>query len=188
MTTILLLAGLSERMGRNKLLLPYRGKHLFEHTLSAAIGASDKVIAVTGNEREKVEEVLSKYEDVVVRYNPDYRNGQKGSTLCGLEGIDDDVAILAGDYPLITSDEILKGFEMLKTYPSARPVFNGEPGHPVFLRSEMLKGLREDPRPFKVHLRELGIHLYQGSPSCITDIDTPDIYQALVNDELAILH
>lgn len=187
MTTILLLAGLSRRMGRNKLLLPYKGKHLFEHTLEAAIAGSDRVICVTGNDREEIERILSGY-DVEVRFNPDYENGQKGSTLVGLEGVDDDVAILAGDYPLLTPEEIRHGFEMLKEHQSARPMYGEEPGHPVFMRSEMLKGLREDPRPFKVHLRELGIYRYQSSPACITDIDTPELYQALLNDELTVLH
>ena len=187
MTTILLLAGLSRRMGRNKLLLPYKGRKLFEHTLEAAMKGSDRVICVTGNDRDKVEEILSDY-DVEVRFNPDYENGQRGSTLAGLEGVDDDVAILAGDYPLLTPEDIRAGFNMLKEHPSARPMYGDEPGHPVFLRSEMLKGLREDPRPFKVHLRELGIYRYQSSSACITDIDTPELYQALLDDKLTILH
>ena len=187
MTTILLLAGLSRRMGRNKLLLPYKGRFLFEHTLEAALKGSDKVICVTGNDHEEVEEVLSHY-DVTVRFNPDYEKGQKGSTLAGLEGVDDDVAILAGDYPLLRAADIRKGFEMLKEHKAARPMYGDEPGHPVFMRSEMLKGLREDPRPFKVHLRECGIYRYQSSSACITDIDTPELYQALIDDKLTILH
>ena len=187
MTTILLLAGLSRRMGRNKLLLPYRGRHLFEHTLEAAMKGSDRVICVTGNDRKQVEEVLAGY-DVEVRFNPDYETGQKGSTLVGLEGVDDDVAILAGDYPLLTADDIREGFAILRDHPSARPMYREEPGHPVFLRAEMLKGLREDPRPFKVHLRELGIYKYQSSSACITDIDTPELYQALLDDKLTVLH
>ena len=101
MTTILLLAGLSTRMGRNKLLLPYKGKALFEHPLAIAARHSDNVVCVLGYEKEKVKRILSSY-DVTMKYNPDFEKGQRSSTMAGLEGICDDVAILPGDLPLLT--------------------------------------------------------------------------------------
>ena len=49
MTTIVLAAGLSERMGRNKLLLPFRNEPIIIHTIRNALEFSDRVIVVTGN-------------------------------------------------------------------------------------------------------------------------------------------
>ena len=59
MTTILLAAGLSTRMGKNKLLLEYNGKTIIENTLVSVLSLSDKVIVVTGFEKERIEEVLN---------------------------------------------------------------------------------------------------------------------------------
>ena len=71
MTTIFLLAGLSERMGKNKLLLPYNGKYLFESTLSSALTFSDRIIAVLGYEEEQIRKALTSYRDVEIRVNSD---------------------------------------------------------------------------------------------------------------------
>ena len=105
MTVILLAAGLSARMGTNKLLLPFRGQPLLLSAYSAALAASDRVITVTGHDRKMVESLLPPGAETV--FAPDYAEGQKYSTLRGIEAVeDDDFAILPGDLPLITEEDI----------------------------------------------------------------------------------
>lgn len=183
MTTILLLAGLSTRMGRNKLLLPYKGKALFEHPLAIAARHSDNVVCVLGYEKEKVERILSSY-DVTMKYNPDFEKGQRSSTIAGLEGICDDVAILPGDLPLLTDDDFEKGKKLLGRCGACRPVFGKIPGHPVFVSKEKTNGLRNDPRPFKEFLADVGCLTYHGSYGTVFDTDIPELYQALLDDKL----
>lgn len=168
-------------MGKNKLLLPYKGKCVFEHPLELALRYSDAVICVTGYQKDIIEGLLKKY-PVTTIYNENYELGQKSSSIKALEEIDDDVAFLAGDYPLINSNDYLKGISELKIYPAARPVFNGEPGHPVFVRKEIAAEMRTEPRPFSSFLKTKGIHYYEGSPGCIYDIDTPEAYIRLINE------
>ena len=59
MTVIIPAAGLSERMGENKLLLPLDGKPLIHSTINAVLSYTDDVIVVIGHERERMEERLS---------------------------------------------------------------------------------------------------------------------------------
>ena len=54
MTIIVLAAGLSARMGENKLLLPYNGRPIIQSAVDTALSFSDDVIVVTGHERERV--------------------------------------------------------------------------------------------------------------------------------------
>ena len=105
MTTIVLAAGLSERMGRNKLLLPYKGEAIIVKTVRNALSFSDKVIVVTGNERERVEESLSSFPLTFV-YNENYRMGQRTSTIEGIKCVEnDDFSILPGDLPLLGKED-----------------------------------------------------------------------------------
>lgn len=184
MTTILLLAGLSLRMGRNKLLLPYKGKALFEHPLAVASRHSDNVVCVLGFERERIGKILSSY-DVTMKYNPEFESGQKSSTLVGLEGVCDDVAILPGDLPLLTDDDFENGQRLLDICAACRPVFDNIPGHPVFISKEKVNGLRTDPRPFKEFLADAGCRTYHGSYGTVFDTDTPERYNALFDGKLA---
>ena len=48
MTIIILAAGLSERMGENKLLLPFNGHELILETIDKALSYSKKVKVVIG--------------------------------------------------------------------------------------------------------------------------------------------
>lgn len=186
MTTIFLLAGLSERMGKNKLLLPYNGKYLFESTLSSALTFSDRIIAVLGYEEEQIRKALASYRDVEIRVNSDYEKGQKSSTLVGLEGVWDDVAILPGDLPLLKDDDWTIGLRYLSLCLPSRPEYESIPGNPVFVPRRIKKGFEMSSKPFKEYLNDEGICLYPASIGCIYDIDTPERYQNLLNNDTTI--
>ncbi len=186
MTTIFLLAGTSSRMGKNKLLLPYKDKYIFEHTLSSALLLSERIIAVLGSDEERMREALSGYNEVEIRVNKDYMEGQKKSTLTGLEGVCDDVAILPGDLPLLKKEDWTEGLRYLSLCMPSRPLFNGLIGNPVFIPQRMIKGLESTSKPFKEYLEDEGIHYYDASIGCAFDVDTPARYEALINDDLSI--
>jgi molybdenum cofactor cytidylyltransferase len=106
---LVLAAGLSSRMGTNKLLQEWRGKPLLRWTVEAAL-ASDAhpVIVVTGNESKKIEDALHGL-DVQFAHNRDYRNGLSTSLKAGLAALPesaDGIAVLLGDMPEVSTNLI----------------------------------------------------------------------------------
>ncbi len=181
MTTIFLLAGLSERMGENKMLLPFNGRYLFESTLSSALAFSDRIIAVLGYEEERMRKALAGY-DVEIRVNREYRSGQKSSTLAGMDGINDDTAVLPGDLPLLKEEDWIMGMRYLSLNLPSRPEYEGTPGNPVFIPRRLKKSLEESSRPFREFLEDAGIYKYGASIGTVFDIDTKDRYQELIEN------
>ncbi len=189
MTTVLLAAGLSSRMGRNKLLLPYNGRTIIENTLLSVLPLSKKVIVVTGNEREKIEKLLMPY-DVEFVFNEDYEKGQRGSTMRGLEHVgDDDFAILPSDLPLLSSEDASSLFDALNDFSIVRPVYNSIPGHPVCYRKENLEKLLSFQGTMKEYVKKEGVKLIPSQIGTVYDTDTPSRYSALLsfNGDLSLL-
>lgn len=189
MTTILLAAGLSTRMGRNKLLLPFNGKTIIESTLLSVLPLSDRVIVVTGNERENIEKLLSSY-DVEFVFNKEYEKGQRGSTMKGLSFVDDDdFAILPGDLPLLSEDDVCGLFSAISYFSIVRPVYKDIPGHPVCYRRENLEKLLPFPGSMKEYLKKEGFKNIPSSIGTVFDADTPSRYEKLLvfNGDLSVL-
>lgn len=180
MTTILLAAGLSSRMGTNKLLLPFEDTTIIETTLKKIIPFSDRIIVVVGHEKDSLVNILSKYNIDIIE-NIDYQNGQKSSTLAGIEQVkEDNFAILPGDLPLLSSSDIEGVFGLLENYSIARAYYKEIPGHPVVYRKENREKLLAFPGSMKEYLNTSSLGIYQGSLGAIFDIDTPESYKALL--------
>ena len=179
MTTIILAAGLSSRMGRNKLLLPFSGMTIIEKTLYAVLPYSDRVIVVTGHEREKIENILGLY-NVDFVYNPGFEGGQRGSTLIGIENVkDDDFSVLPSDLPLLEKSAVATLYSSLEQSSIVRPVYNGIPGHPVCYRKENREKLLHHTGTMKEYLKREGFLALPSPIGCVYDVDTPVRYSAL---------
>jgi molybdenum cofactor cytidylyltransferase len=104
---MVLAAGLSSRMGSNKLLQDWRGKPLVRWTVETALKSqAGPVIVVTGHEARKLEEAL-KGLDVHFVYNPDYREGLSTSLKAGLSAVAasaDGALVMLGDMPQVSPD------------------------------------------------------------------------------------
>ena len=84
MTGIILAAGLSSRMGKNKLLLPFGSKTILASSIENAISAIGHVIVVTGNDREQTESIAAAY-NIDSIYCPDYRKWRSLTNKYGSE-------------------------------------------------------------------------------------------------------
>ncbi len=189
MTTILLAAGLSSRMGRNKLLLPWRGMTVIENTLLSVLPLSERVIVVTGHEREKIESILKDY-PVEFVYNSEYEKGQRGSTLKGIEAVgDDDFSVLPSDLPLLGVEDNESLFSSLERSPIVRPAHNSIPGHPVCYRRENRDKLLKWDGTMKEYLKREGFITIPSPIGCVYDVDTPSRYSALsvFNGDFSVL-
>ncbi len=116
-------AGLSSRMGRNKLLLEIDGCSLLRRAAGAAIEAGlAPVLVVVGHQAEQARAQLDGLACTPV-LNPDYATGQESSLRAGAQalpgGLQGAVVLLA-DMPLVTSamvravaERLLRGPEPL---------------------------------------------------------------------------
>jgi molybdenum cofactor cytidylyltransferase len=180
---VVLAAGESKRMGRPKLLLPYRGSTILETVLESVLGAPvERTIVVLGRGRERMESLLRRLPIEIV-VNPDPGRGMLSSVQAGLAVLPSAPGaafIVPGDHPDLTPAV----FAALLTAREASgkglivPIFQGRGGHPLLLdlayRGEIF-GL--DPA---VGLRRI-IDLHPddvlrlpADAGVIVDIDTPE--------------
>src|ERR1700758_1770900 len=97
-STVVLAAGMSSRMGRNKLLLSFRDKPLVVHAVDTLLASKvGEIIVVLGHESEKVWDQLEEHSSrapggaqtgrVLLVKNPDYRNGLSTSVRTGVQAV-----------------------------------------------------------------------------------------------------
>ncbi len=177
---VLLAAGLSSRMkGTNKLLLKYRETTIFEEALKTALSYTDDVIVVTGHERERLLPIIDGYKVEEV-FNPDYEKGQESSIDAAIRISEDALLFSTSDLPLLTKEHYIRAENALSGHLSARPIFDGTPGHPVALSSEMVKLAKKRSVPMRTLLKKNGIFLYPEDRASVCDIDTPEAYEELI--------
>jgi molybdenum cofactor cytidylyltransferase len=105
---VVLAAGSSQRMGRNKLLLDVGGETLVRRAVRAAIdGGADEVIVVLGHEADRVRDELTglSCETVV---NPDHAEGAGTSVRTGVRRAEaaDALIVVLADMPFVTAQMI----------------------------------------------------------------------------------
>lgn len=155
-STVVLAAGMSTRMGRNKLLLSFRDKPLVVHAVDTLLASKvGEIIVVLGHESEKVWDQLEAYTGDASKWaekgrvrlvkNPDYRDGLSTSVRTGVQAVSPEVGaimIYLADQPLIEPadvDRIIEGFATAKTENKTIvvPFFKGERGNPVILDASL---------------------------------------------------
>jgi molybdenum cofactor cytidylyltransferase len=140
-SAIVLAAGLSSRMGRNKLLLTFKSKPLIAHAVDTlSVAEVDEVIVVLGHEAEKLREHLEG-KPVKLVYNPDYRSGQSTSVRMGVSAVSSRasaILISLADQPLLEPEDIN---QLVRAFARAKetgksivvPFYQGQRGNPVVL-------------------------------------------------------
>ena len=84
LSAIIPAAGMSVRMGQNKLLLTFKGKPLIAHAVDTLLASAvDEVVVVLGHDADKVREKLQGKKVKLVE-NPDYREGLSTRSVLGL--------------------------------------------------------------------------------------------------------
>jgi molybdenum cofactor cytidylyltransferase len=182
---IVLAAGLSSRMGCNKLLLPFKGKPLVRHAVEAAVAShAHPVIVVTGNDAFKVTAVLDDL-DVHIVENVDFSKGLSTSLKCGLRAMPPGCAgavVLLGDMPLTGPeivDSLIAAFDPAVGRTICVPVSGGRRGNPVLLgrkyfgEIQTLEGDVGARQLLVAHQADI-IEVSVVGAGPLTDIDTPD--------------
>ncbi|MFQ5703162.1 MAG: NTP transferase domain-containing protein [Gemmatimonadales bacterium] len=104
---VVLAAGTSSRLGRNKLLLPLEGEPVLRRSVTSAMRAGlDPVIVVLGFEPDKARATLEglSYKEVL---NEQYEKGINSSVRLAIANVPDDAAaavVMLPDMPFVTSE------------------------------------------------------------------------------------
>ena len=192
---VVMAAGLSRRMGRNKLLAELGGKPLLRHAVEAALASRlDPVIVVTGHDAPGILQALDGL-NVIVAHNPRFAEGLSTSLQTGiatLPGDCDGALVLLGDMPGITPaliDRTIAAFDPAGNNPICVAARNGKRGHPVlwgrqfFAEIENLSGDTGAQALMTRHAAQIGeIETLDDAP--FTDIDTPEALAAYAGRSL----
>ncbi len=183
---IILAAGASTRMKKQKMLLPFRGKTIIETVIVNIIPVFQKnILVVLGSHRYEISQQIHKL-PVQICINDDYASGMLSSVICGIKAIPEDAdafMIFLGDQPQIpgvVSQELMRAW-----YESEKgiviPVYQGKRGHPTLIETRYRKEIEKlDPGK---GLRQLMIdntndifEMECDRPEILRDIDTPGDY------------
>jgi molybdenum cofactor cytidylyltransferase len=193
-STIILAAGQSRRMGEPKMLLPWGNVTILEHVISVFAKAEvEEILVVIGGERRQVEGiVLGCRAKFPVRsvYNKDYEIGEMFSSIqCGLAALSENASEAAliglGDQPQVEEGSVRLVRETYLRTGSLLvvPSFQMRRGHPWLVARPLwdeILGMKppQTARDFlRAHSAEIH-HVAVDSPSILADLDTPEDYES----------
>lgn len=146
----MLAAGLSSRMGRNKLLLTLGGEALVRRAVQTALGAGlSPVLVVTGHQRAEVEAALAGLACTPV-FNPEHQRGMNTSLRAGFRALPDGcpgAVVLLGDMPFIERGHLARLCEAFRAGPAqvALSRFGGITAPPILYGAGTFEALRALP-------------------------------------------
>jgi len=182
---IVLAAGMSSRMGSNKLLADLDGRPLIARTV-AQVKASgvDEVIVVTGHQAGAVRAAVS---DMRLVHNPEFTTGLASSLRAGIQAADgfDAALICLGDMPLIHPEDLKRMMTAFIDHTSiVAPAKDGALGNPVlwgrahFAELAALSGDR-GARGLLEDNRDKIVTVEVADESIMLDADTPDALEQI---------
>lgn len=186
-SAILLAAGKSERMGQNKLLMPFEGGTVIGRTLDNLLASRiGEIVVVLGSRARDIGEALGK-RDVTLVLNPNYARGMSTSLITGLQMVSKQarfVMVALGDQPFVkpeTYDKLIDA--ALKTDKGVVvPVFKKQRGNPILIHAgyipEVLRftgdvGGRELLTQYPQDVLEVKVP----DEGLVINVNTPDEYE-----------
>ena len=138
---VVLAAGLSSRMGSNKLLSDLNGQALIQHTIDRlGKAAIDEIIVVTGHQAAEVRAVLKDHKLRFV-HNENYAQGLSTSVRAGIAAAQefDAAFVILGDMPLIEAADLnrmIAAFNGVEGRSLVAPILGRKLGNPILWGQE----------------------------------------------------
>jgi molybdenum cofactor cytidylyltransferase len=197
---VVLAAGRSERLGRPKQLLPYRGRTLLRNTIECAIEAEcSPIIVVLGARADLIEPTVEGLPGVEVVVHKGWRDGMGTTIRAGMQALRDHaawadvraVALLNCDQPLLRPEVLRTMRKKLDDAPESIVAceYGDTVGTPAIFEKSLVGRLEELPpgsgaKPVLEAKREtLRRHSW---PQGVVDIDTPADYGDLIEKKFVI--
>lgn len=196
MAGLILAAGESSRMGRDKALLLYRGRTFLETIITSLNAAGiGRLVMVLGHHADSIERAVN-LEAVEVIINRNYERGQTSSLQAGIMGLEEfcsqagescaATVLCLVDHPAFepaTVSALVERFERTAA-PVVVPTFGGRRGHPVLIARSLfgrLLALGEDVGANTVirACRERTELVEVADAGILVDVDDPQAYRRL---------
>jgi len=188
---IILAAGASTRMKKQKLLLPFKGKTIIETVVeNAARSVNSNIVVVLGSHHEQISRQIENF-DIKLCVNENYHDGMLSSVICGFNALPEEAKaalIFLGDQPQIPS--LVTNLVVAAWKESGQgiviPTIKRRRGHPVLIETRYKqeienldpnKGLRALSEQNKNDVYEMNCLI----PEILRDIDTPEDYEMEIN-------
>ena len=186
---MILAAGASSRMGRNKMLLDVHGVPMVRRAVQVVIDAgASPVVVVVGHDEVQVRAALEGL-DCLFAVNPDFTGPTSASLHAGLRAFDQSVdaaIVLLADMVRVTSDMVRALIVSLHTghAPLAVSRYGDVLAPPLLFRRalwpELLAWHGEGCGKAVVKAHQHEALLHDWPVSALRDVDTPDDYRELV--------
>ena len=187
---VILAAGQSRRMGRNKMLLPFGVSTVLETIVTEVIAceAVADVVVVTGHEPDRISALLASYPARCV-FNSAYARAEMLVSLqVGLRALAEEVQaalLVPGDHPRLRRDIIQRVIDAYQPGALVIPSYRMKRGHPILIDRVWWAELLALPetatlRGF-IRAHEDHIHyVVVDTDSVLKDVDTPEEYDDLL--------
>lgn len=185
---VVLAAGLSSRMGGQKMLLAWKEKTVIETVVETLISSGmGEMVVVLGRDAEQISKLLAK-QDIHIVFNPEFANGHMVTSLVTglrmLQGKVDAALMVLGDQPQMSGATITQMVEEWKQNPLSLciPSYRMRRGHPWVIPARLWDGLynlglQQTMRDF-IGMNEQDIrYVVVDTPSILADLDTPEDYK-----------
>jgi molybdenum cofactor cytidylyltransferase len=178
-------------MGRDKALLPYRGRTFLETIIAKLREAGvERVAVVLGHHAEEIKRA-AKLDDVEVAINRDYASGQTSSLQAGLRTLEspdlEAIVLCLVDHPAVSAPvirELIAAFQKSRA-PVVIPTFSSQRGHPVLIGRELFPQLtsldsNEGANTVIRRYCKATQFIEVEDPGILLDIDDPEAYRRLM--------
>jgi molybdenum cofactor cytidylyltransferase len=184
-------AGASRRMGRPKLLLPYRDGTLVGAVVEALRGGGVATIVLVTSPGDEDLRAWAREAGVLTAVNPDPQRGMLSSIREGIAALgrtDEILLVSPADLPALRSETVAALVQRMEETgaPLAVPVYQGKRGHPLAIAPALIPeietldadvGLRQLRDRHEDRLLEMEVE----DPGVVEDVDTPEDYEKISN-------
>jgi len=179
----MLAAGLSSRMGRWKMMLPYGESTILDTAIENALGFCHRVVLVTGHRGNELHARYQNDSRILLVNNPDYLQGMFSSVQAGIRHVKGQHMFMAlGDMPCIHSWVYAALWQERGEFTLIPRSYQGK-GHPVLLPASLMEQvIRAEADQSMKTIIQAGDYrfLEVGERAIHYDIDTPEEYLRLV--------
>jgi len=148
-TSIILAAGYSTRMGTDKAMLKVNNSHLIDIIINKLLPFSNQIIIVTGKNHQNICDHVKNDPNLHIVHNPNPENGMFSSLKLAIKHIHTYFALIhLIDHPFIKPETYRKLIDSLDNQHLVfKPVISGSgrSGHPVLISKAVIKKVIQAP-------------------------------------------